>query len=170
MALAVGLRILLGSAAMTMFTASAANIRHMLVVVADRFAALATNFRHVPPILTDGFTALATDFCHVFPVLADGCTALTADFRHVRSILTDRFTAFMACLARFFGTKLVCGAFFMSSMTALAGYLPLLVLIHRGKATLAGSMSAAFIIPVTAMRTTVPVGATFMRSAPLPFV
>src|SRR5690349_16821166 len=111
---------LLGGAALPVFTAFTANIRHMVAVVADRFA------------------------------------TLTANFRHVFSILTDRFTAFMACFARFFGTKLVCGAFFMSSMTALAGYLPLLVLVHRGKTTLAGSMPATLIIPVTAMRTTVP--------------
>ena len=127
---------------MAVFAAFPANIRHMFPVMADRFAAFFTDFRHVFPILADGFTALAADFRHVSPVLADGFTAFAADFRHVLPVLADCFAAFMARLARFFGIKLVRGPFFMSGMTALTGYLALLVLIHGGETTVAGTMPA----------------------------
>jgi hypothetical protein len=80
----------------------------------------------------------------------------------VLPILADRFTAFMAGVARFFRVKLVCCAFFMSGMTALAGYFPLLVLVHGGETAIAGSMSATLIIPVTAMRTAASMRAAFM--------
>jgi hypothetical protein len=153
---------LFGGAAMPVFPAFAANVRHMFVVITDRFAAFATDFRHMPAILADGFTALASDFRHVFPVLADGFPAFATDFRHMSAILADRFTTFMACLPRFFGVKLVRRAFFMSGMTALAGYLPLLVLVHGGKTAIAGSVSAALIIPVTAMRTAASMRVAFM--------
>ena len=126
------------------------------------FPAFATDFRHMPAILADGFTALASDFRHVFPVLADGFPAFATDFRHMPAILADRFTTFMACLPRFFGVKLVGRAFFMSGVTALAGYLPLLVLVHGGKTAIAGSVSAALIIPVTAMRTAASMRVAFM--------
>src|SRR5690242_5218407 len=138
-AVAASPRMLFGGAAMTVFPAFAANVRHMFVVRTDRFAAFATDFRHMPAILANGFTALASDFRHVFPVLADGFPAFATDFRHVLPILADRFTAFMAGVARFFRVKLVCCAFFMSGMTALAGYFPLLVLVHGGETAIAGS-------------------------------
>jgi len=79
-----------------------------------------------------------------------GMAPLTACFARLFGSKLMRCTLLMRGMASFaprftrlFGSELVRRSLFMRSVTTLAGYLALLILIHRGKATFAGSATLA---------------------------
>jgi hypothetical protein len=63
-------------------------------------------------------------------------SALAADIGHVGAVAAYDFAAFLAGPARFFRIEFVRRAFLMGSLTALAGDLTLLVLVHRSETAL----------------------------------
>src|SRR5262249_54435209 len=67
------------TAAAARLTALAADLGHVVAVLADGLAALAADLGHVVAVLADGLAALATDLCHVPAVPADGLAALAGD-------------------------------------------------------------------------------------------
>jgi hypothetical protein len=84
----------------------------------------------------------------VLPTLSS-CLASFLRIELVRSSLLMRsLSAFTACFPRFFRVKLMRRAFFVRSFPALAGYLPLLVFIHRSETAIAATAFAAAIFIV----------------------
>jgi hypothetical protein len=66
-----------------------------------------------------------------------------------RTLLMRGMASFATSFTRLFGSELVRCSFFMRSMPTLAGYFALLILIHWGKASLAGSAALAIAASIT---------------------
>jgi hypothetical protein len=88
--------------------------------------------------------------------LMRGMTPLTAGFARLFgsklmrcTLLMRRMAPFAARFTRLFGSELMRGSFFMRSVTALAGYLALFILVHWGKPTLAGPTAFAIAASTT---------------------
>src|SRR5258706_15137287 len=91
------------------------------------FAAFAADAKHVLAILPHCFAAFAADAGHVLAILADALAAFFADGGHVLAILADAFAAFFADGGHVFAVAAY-------GRPAFAGDLPLLLVIHGGKA------------------------------------
>jgi hypothetical protein len=63
-----------------------------------------------------------------------------------RSLLMRGMSALTASFTRFLGVELMRASFFVRRFPALAGYLSLLVVIHRSKAAIAGATLVATIL------------------------
>src|SRR5262249_8289797 len=68
------------------FASLAANPRHVLPVLADRFPSLAADVRHMLPVTADPLATLAANAGHVLPILAHPLSAFLPARRHVVAI------------------------------------------------------------------------------------